>query len=205
MRMEDHVLYNNKAEVCGKVASECVFNHRLYGEEFYTLMLEVPRLSQSSDIIPVTVSGRLSPHMYAVGEWISIIGQIRSYNKYIEGSNRLVLTLFARSIGEGSVPVNHIYLDGYICKPPVYRHTPYGREIADLLLAVNRSYRKSDYIPCIAWSRNARYAADLSVGERIVIEGRAQSREYDKLLPDGTKITRTAYEISIGIMEKAPE
>ena len=167
----------------------------------------VKRLSDSEDRIPVMVSERLIDITQDyVGEYIEIHGQFRSYNRHEEKRNRLVLSVFAREVKfvgeeEETVPVNQIFLDGYICKPPVYRKTPLGREIADLLMAVNRPYGKSDYIPCICWGRNARYAGNLSVGSRIQLWGRIQSREYQKRVGENNVVSRVAYEISVNKME----
>ena len=211
----------NHIGVAGKVHSDFEFSHEVYGEGFYRFEAEIQRLSDASDILPVTISERiidmagLSP-----GAWIYIAGQIRSYNSYIEEDrrNKLVLTVFARDIEflpevEGyNNPVeaqdlnpNDVYLNGYICKPPIYRTTPFGREIADILLAVNRSYNKSDYIPCIAWGRNARYAGKLPVGSNIRIWGRMQSRPYQKRFENGEVIDKTAYEVSISKIESGSE
>ena len=171
----------------------------------------VKRLSDSEDRIPVMVSERLIDITQDyVGEYIEIHGQFRSYNRHEEKRNRLVLSVFAREVkfvGEedDSMPVNQIFLDGYICKPPVYRKTPLGREIADILLAVNRPYGKSDYIPCICWGRNARYASNFDVGEHVRIFGRIQSREYVKKLSETQTETRIAYEVSVSKLECVEE
>lgn len=204
--MVDNVITTNKAYIEGKIASELEFSHEMYGEGFYTLMIDVSRLSDASDLLPVTVSERLIDGVdVVIGRDVIIEGQLRSYNKYVDGVNRLILTIFARDIsfdGERTKNPNQIYLDGYICKQPVYRTTPFGREITDMLVAVNRPYNKSDYIPAIAWGRNARFSEKLSVGEHIRIWGRIQSREYQKKLSDGQVISKTAYEVSISKMEK---
>jgi primosomal replication protein N len=133
-------------------------------------------------------------------------GQFRSYNRHEEKHNRLVLSAFARELKfleeeDSLAPVNQIFLDGYICKPPVYRKTPLGREIADVLLAVNRPYGKSDYIPCICWGRNARFAGNLEIGSRIQLIGRIQSREYQKRVSENELIRRVAYEVSVNKLE----
>lgn len=202
------LLTNNRAEVIGTVTTEFTFGHEVYGEGFYNFDLEVPRLSETKDILPVTVSERLiDKSVLPVGTVVQIAGQIRSYNNLIENSrrNRLVLTLFARELEVlAEIPrknPNNVYLNGFICKPPVYRATPFGREITDVLIAVNRSYNKSDYIPCIAWGRNARFAGKLAVGDNMEIWGRMQSRNYQKKYEDGTVNERTAYEISISKIE----
>ncbi len=191
---------NNRVMLTGKVTEEAKFSHEVFGEGFYEIKLEVPRLSAQTDVLPVTVSERLlSCHDASVGATLSVIGQFRSYNKLEQERSRLMLTVFARDISEADDEPNPnvIELEGYICKPPLYRTTPFKREICDILLAVNRAYNKSDYIPCIAWGRNARYVNGLSVGDRIAVQGRIQSREYQKIKEDGEQITKTAYEVSI--------
>ena len=178
----------------------------MYGEGFYTFNLEVPRLSESKDILCITISERLMVEIdIVVGSQIIVEGQLRSYNKFVDGINRLILTVFARSVEpclERSKNPNQIFLDGYICKMPVYRTTPFGREIADILLAVNRAYNKSDYIPTIAWGRNSRFCQNLQVGDNIRVWGRLQSREYQKKLSDTEVIKKVAYEVSISKMER---
>lgn len=191
---------NNRVLLTGKVTEEARFSHEVFGEGFYEIKLEVPRLSMQTDVLPVTISERLlSCHDASVGATLSIIGQFRSYNKLEQERSRLMLTVFARDVSESDDEPNPnvIELEGYICKPPLYRTTPFKREICDILLAVNRAYNKSDYIPCIAWGRNARYVNALSVGDRIAVQGRIQSREYQKMGEDGVQITKTAYEVSI--------
>lgn len=198
---------NNQGVLAGEVVSEFQFSHEVFGEGFYTLYLQVARLSDAGDIIPLLVSDRLvNVQEPILGRKVEVKGQFRSYNKHENNQNHLVLSLFVREIQflEGNEEIqkpNSIYLDGFICKPPVYRMTPLGREIADLLVAVNRSYGKSDYIPCICWGRNARYAGSLEVGTRVFIWGRIQSREYQKKAHDQSIITKTAYEVSISKME----
>lgn len=209
--MVEHTLENNEAVLIGKVVSDIRFSHKVYGEGFYAFDIEVPRLSDSSDILPVTISERILPSINNIqGKVLEIVGQFRSYNQYEEGKNRLILTVFALDVKE--VPTqelsknkNTMYLDGYICKAPIYRTTPFGREITDVLLAVNRSYHKSDYIPCITWGRNARFAKTLEVGDHIQIWGRIQSRIYQKKLETGEVEAKTAYEVSIGKMETVQE
>lgn len=203
--MTDKVIESNNVTVYGTVTSKPEFSHEMYGEGFYTVYLEVPRLSEVSDILPVTISERLVLGLTIdVGTTLLVEGQLRSYNKYQDGNNKLILTVFARNIKASEQDIknpNQIYLDGYICKKPVYRTTPFGREITDMLLAVNRPYNKSDYIPCIAWGRNARYSENLKVGDRIKIWGRIQSRQYQKKISENEVVTRTAYEVSISKME----
>ena len=191
---------NNRVTLTGKVAEEARFSHEVFGEGFYELKLEVPRLSSQTDLLPITVSERLlSRYDASIGATLTVVGQFRSYNKIDEERSRLMLTVFVRDIIEFDEELNpnSIELEGYICKPPLYRTTPFKREICDLLLAVNRAYNKSDYIPCIAWGRNARFVNGLGVGERISVLGRIQSREYQKLQEDGSYRTKTAYEVSI--------
>lgn len=195
----------------GEIVSDFVFSHEIFGEGFYMVDVNVPRLSDSSDIIPLMVSERLiDVNEDYKGLNIMVQGQFRSYNRHEERKNRLVLSVFAREIEfvdetPESSKTNQIYLDGYICKEPIYRKTPLGREIADLLLAVNRPYGKSDYIPCICWGRNARFASNFSVGTRCEIWGRIQSREYMKRLSEEDAEKRTAYEVSVSKLELMEE
>ena len=203
--MVDKVISNNIVTIVGIVKGKPTFSHEMFGEDFYNLDLIVPRLSDVSDELPVTVSERLMVGIDIEKDTqIATEGQLRSYNKFVDGTNKLILTIFARNIslsGEEIKNPNQIFLDGYICKRPIYRTTPFGREITDMLIAVNRPYNKSDYIPCIAWGRNARYSEKLQVGDRIRVWGRIQSREYQKKISDEEVITRTAYEVSISKME----
>lgn len=191
----------------GEIASEFEFSHEVFGEGFYMLELLVKRLSDSFDRIPVMISERLIDVTKDYrGEFIQISGQFRSYNRHEEKKNRLVLSVFAREAvfaeaTDDKIKSNQIFLDGFICKPPVYRKTPLGREIADLLIAVNRPYGKSDYIPCICWGRNARYASAFAVGGHVLIWGRIQSREYMKRLSETEMEKRTAYEVSVSKLE----
>ncbi len=190
---------NNVLQLCGVIDSTPEVDHEVFGEKFYRMELKVPRLSGTFDLLPVTVSERLMDGEVAPGVRIGVSGQLRSYNKVIGGSGRLLLTAFAQQLEAPNDEENPnlVQLTGAICKPPSFRTTPFGREIADLMLAVNRSFGKSDYIPCIAWGRTARYAASLQVGDKLRIQGRFQSREYQKQLPDGNVISRIAYEVSI--------
>ena len=202
-------MLNNKIYLEGIVLSDLEYSHEMYGEKFYTFDLEVMRLSDSKDKLNITVSERLMADFeLEIGKLIVVEGQLRSYNKFVGGSNKLILTVFARNLEEcleRSKNPNEIYLDGFICKDPVYRTTPFGREIADVLLAVNRSYNKSDYIPTIAWGRNSRFCKSLEVGDNIRIWGRLQSREYQKRISDTEVIKKMAYEVSISKMEKVIE
>ncbi|GHV00440.1 single-stranded DNA-binding protein [Clostridia bacterium] len=190
----------NKVFLTGTVVTEPVYSHSVYGEGFYEMFLSVNRLSAATDRLPITVSERLIAGWdVKVGSAVALNGQLRSYNKFDGGASRLRLTVFVREfepVQEGRNP-NLIELEGYICKPPIYRMTPFKREICDLLLAVNRAYNKSDYIPCIAWGRNARYVKDIPIGAKIQISGRVQSREYQKRLSETEIETRTAFEVSV--------
>lgn len=191
---------NNKVYLCGVIDSEPSFSHEIYGEGFYDTTLKVKRLSMQDDIIPITISERLiNEQNLSVGKSLALKGQFRSYNKLVGGKSKLMLTVFVREIvpPELNENSNSIELIGYICKEPVYRTTPFKREICDLLLAVNRAYNKSDYLPCIAWGRSARFISQVGVGEKLYISGRIQSREYQKKLENGQTETRTAYEVSI--------
>ncbi|MBA5851222.1 single-stranded DNA-binding protein [Clostridium sp. cel8] len=202
----ENLMFNNKIYLEGEVISELMFSHQMYGEGFYNFYIEVPRLSETKDTLFVTISERLINDIdIKIGTQVIIEGQLRSYNKFVDGANRLILTVFTRNISlctEKSKNPNQIFLDGFICKDPVYRTTPFGREISDMLLAVNRAYNKSDYIPTIAWGRNSRFCKTLKVGDNIKIWGRLQSREYQKKISDVETIKKTAYEVSISKMEK---
>lgn len=202
----DNLMLNNKIYLEGKVVSELEYSHEMYGEGFYTFNLEVQRLSDSTDLLNITISERLLADFdVSLGKDVIVEGQLRSYNKFVDGSNKLILTVFARNIEpciEKSKNPNEIYLDGFICKEPVYRTTPFGREIADVLLAVNRAYNKSDYIPTIAWGRNSRFCKSLEVGDNIKVWGRLQSREYQKKVSETEVVKKIAYEVSISKMER---
>ena len=191
---------NNRVYISGEIVSDATFSHEVYGEGFYEFFVRVMRLSGQADILPITISERLiQDGMLCKGKSICALGQFRSYNKIENGKSRLMLTVFIRELLE-ELPdknPNSILLSGYICKPPVYRTTPFNREIADILIAVNRAYNKSDYIPCIAWGRNARFVKNLTVGDKIAISGRIQSREYQKKLSEVDVRTMTAYEVSV--------
>ena len=191
---------NNKVYILGTVLTKAIFSHEVYGEGFYEMTVGVKRLSGQSDAIPITISERLiEANKLEIGSKLCAIGQFRSYNKIVDGKSRLMLTVFIRELCDEEYPQNpnNITLFGYICKPPVYRTTPFEREIADLLIAVNRAYNKSDYIPCIAWGRNARFVKNLAVGEKVALSGRIQSREYIKKISETESKTMTAYEVSI--------
>lgn len=205
------VMENNKVNVIGKVVSDFCFDHEIYGEKFYAAKLLIHRLSDQVDVVPLMVSERLLDMSKSYeGCTMAATGQFRSYNRHNGDKNRLVLTVFVREINfleefTDYTKANQIYLDGYICKDPVYRKTPLGREIADILLAINRSYKKSDYIPCISWGRNARFASGLQVGTRVRIWGRVQSREYVKRFSETECEKRVAYEVSISRMEEVKD
>lgn len=204
--MADKIFENNQVSIVGEITSDFTFSHEVYGEGFYMVDVSVNRLSNFADIIPLMVSERLVDVRESyVGQKIYVTGQFRSYNKHEESKNRLVLSVFVREIVfvedaeelEEDIKSNQIFLDGYICKEPIYRKTPLGREIADLLVAVNRSYGKSDYIPCICWGRNARFASGFEVGGHVQVWGRIQSREYVKKLSEEEVEKRIAYEVSV--------
>ena len=211
--MDTNYSDNNHLILVGKVTSEKRFSHEIYGEKFYIFDMEVPRLSDTTDIIPVTASERIiNDELLAIGNKLIVKGQFRSYNSYENERNKLILTVFAKDLmSEEDVNEeekekiqknsNEVTLIGYICKKPIYRQTPFGREISDILLAVNRAYNKSDYIPSIAWGRNARFSQDLPTGTEIKIVGRVQSRNYEKKHEDGTIENRVAYEVSIASLE----
>lgn len=205
--MENIYYENNKVLIAGTVDSELTFSHMIYGEKFYLFRLKVPRLSDNFDFINITISERFFPYLRpAEGDLVEIHGQFRSYNNFSDQGSRLVLTVFVKSIDyvtsvdELQNP-NRIFLNGFVCKPPIYRTTPFKREISDILLAVNRSYNKSDYIPCIAWGRNAKFAESLDVGENLKIWGRIQSREYRKKIGEDEYETKVAFEVSVSKLE----
>lgn len=206
-KMADKAMDNNQVTIVGVVDSEFTYSHEVFGEGFYMLEVVVNRLSHMEDRIPLMVSERLVDVTQSYkGQVVEVHGQFRSYNKHEEGRNRLILSVFVREFefaqeGSSGVKPNSVYLDGYICKQPVYRMTPLGREIADLLLAVNRPYGKSDYLPCICWGRNARFAGKFEVGAHIHLWGRIQSRTYQKRLENDEVEKRTAYEISVSKIE----
>ena len=205
--MSDKIIENNQVTIIGEVASEFVFSHEVFGEGFYMVDVLVKRLSSSDDRIPLMISERLiDVNQDYQGEFIMASGQFRSYNQHDEQKNRLVLSVFVREVSfveeeVDGAKTNTILLDGYICKKPIYRKTPLGREIADLLLAVNRPYGKSDYIPCICWGRNARFASGFEVGEHVQVLGRIQSREYVKKVSEVETERRIAYEVSVSKLE----
>lgn len=202
--MSEKIIENNRVTISGEIISEFEFSHEVYGEKFYTAYLSTERTSGTADVIPIMVSDRIVDVSEKwTGQSARICGQFRSHRKHDLDKSKLLLSVFAREFevleDDGEVRLhdeNSIFLDGHIRKTPNYRETPLGREIADVLLAVNRAYGKSDYIPCICWGRNARFASNLEVGTRIAIDGRIQSREYQKRISDTEIETRTAYEVS---------
>lgn len=207
----EKVIANNKVTIMGEIVNGFTFSHEMYGEGFYMMDVKCQRLSERYDTIPVMVSERLMDvEKDYFGQLVSISGQFRSYNKHDGMRNRLVLSVFAREVEvleeiEDLKEANQIFLDGYICKQSVYRKTPLGREVADVLLAVNRPYGKSDYIPCICWGRNARFVSNFRVGERCAVWGRIQSREYMKKLDEDNVERRVAYEVSVSKMQEGTD
>lgn len=205
--MADKIFENNQVSIIGEIVSDFQYSHEVYGEGFYMVEVSVSRLSDFVDYIPVMVSERLiDVKADYTGQYIYVNGQFRSFNRHEEHKNRLVLSVFARELefleeASEENASNQIFLDGYVCKETVYRKTPLGREIADLLVAVNRSYGKSDYIPCICWGRNARFASGFEVGSHVQIWGRIQSREYVKKISETEVEKRTAYEVSVSKIE----
>lgn len=218
--MDTNYLENNYLTLVGKVTGEKEFSHEIYGERFYTFKLGIPRLSGNQDVIPITISERLiGEDTLQEGKKLLVKGQFRSYNSYENERNRLILTVFAKDVMEveedeeqeeneivrKDTITNEVVLVGYLCKKPIYRQTPFGREISDILLAVNRAYNKSDYIPCISWGRTARFCQNLEVGSQVKVVGRVQSRMYEKKYEDGTVQNRVAYEVSVGSLEVIQE
>lgn len=197
---------NNVVTLGGEVVAEPTFSHEIYGEKFFEVTLAVKRLSGMEDFLPISVSERLLQTVHA-GNFITVVGQFRSYNKTVEDHSKLMLTVFAREVlpFDQTINPNVLTLSGFVCKPPVYRKTPFNREICDVLLAVNRQYGKSDYIPCIVWGRNARFAQHLPVGEHVEICGRVQSRNYQKKISEEVVETRTAYEVSVNKIDVVEE
>ncbi len=198
----ENYLENNKVFIGGRVVEKPELSHEVYGEKFYRFSVKTDRLSEQEDILPVIISERVTNiEDISVGDMVQISGQFRSYNMPSETRNKLVLSIFVKELeytdDEKILSVNNAVLEGYICKNPIYRKTPLGREIADILVAVNRTYKKSDYIPCILWGRNAKYCENLEIGTKVSIEGRIQSRNYEKKLEDGQIQKKVAYEVSV--------
>ncbi len=206
--MSDKIFENNQVSIVGEIVSDFKFSHEVYGEGFYMVEVAVNRLSNFMDYIPLMISERLiDVNADYKGQIIYAMGQLRSFMRHEEKKNRLVLSVFVRELEfleetTDEVKSNQIFLDGYICKEPIYRKTPLGREIADLLIAVNRSYGKSDYIPCIWWGRNARFASGFEVSQQVQLLGRIQSREYIKKISETETETHVAYEVSISKVEQ---
>ncbi|MEG0051285.1 MAG: single-stranded DNA-binding protein [Terrisporobacter sp.] len=197
----------NVVNLKGELEDELEFSHEIFGEKFYSTKIRIHRLSNSYDVLPMTISERLLEEIDFENEkLVSVVGQLRSYNKNVDNRNKLVLTVFVREIKPveeiDTKDPNSIFLDGYICKMPIYRKTPLGREITDLLVAINRPYNKSDYIPSIIWGRNAKFAKTLQVGDRIQMWGRVQSRTYDKRTDTGNAVKKVAYEVSVSKIKK---
>lgn len=212
----ENAINNNNITLIGVVEKEAEYSHEVFGEGYYIFMIKCSRTSGNEDVLPVMISDRLTDiKEIKVGQAVAVLGQIRSFNKHTDNmKSKLILTVFAREFEvltqvseefNTNINTNIVVLDAYICKPPIYRCTPKGREIADILVAVNRPYGKSDYIPCIAWGRNARFAGGLEVGEHIQIQGRFQSREYTKKISDNEIETRVAYEVSVSKINYAEE
>lgn len=199
----------NLVNLIGELDKDLEFSHEIFGERFYNTKIKINRLSDSYDTLPITVSDRLLEEIdFTNNKLVNVVGQLRSYNKNIDNKNRLVLTVFARDLkisDEDNKDPNSIFLDGYICKSPIYRKTPLGREITDLLVAINRPYNKSDYIPAIVWGRNAKFSKSLKVGDRVQMWGRVQSREYEKKNDNGETLKKVAYEVSISKIKKTNE
>lgn len=198
---------NNIITLTGTVETEAEYSHSVLDEDFYSFMLRVPRLSENDDILPVTVPQRqLDSVLIQPGNKIKVKGQLRSYNKYTSLKTRLILTVFAKGIApalpEDDCNPNEIFVNGFICKAPIYRRTPFGREITDLIVAVNRAFNRSDYIPAIAWGKNAIYSENLEIGSNVMLWGRLQSRNYNKRISEEETEVRTAYELSITKIEK---
>lgn len=199
--MTNNIIENNTVQLIGEIAGEFVYSHEVFGEAFYSVDIKAKRLSEAYDKIPVIISERLLDiKQDLTGKCVEITGNFRSYNKHTESGNKLVLSVFVREImilEEERDNVNVITLEGFICKEPIYRVSPLKREIGDVLLAVNRPYGKSDYIPCILWGRNAKMCKTLSVSDCIKITGRIQSREYQKKISETETEARITYEVSV--------
>lgn len=202
---------NNHVTICGKIVSGFRFSHEAYGKKYYMMDVDICRLSGNVDCIPVMISEELADtSKNLTGQCVYAVGEFRSYSWYDGNKNRLKLNVFAKKMAlDGlewdGLPGNAVLLDGYVCRQPVYRITPRGYAIADLLVAVNRSYGSSDYIPCICWGYNARFAASFGAGSHIKIWGRIQSREYLKKLNETETEKRTAYEVSVNRLEYADD
>lgn len=201
---------NNSVVIGGTIESAPEFSHEIYDEKFYKFEIKSKRLSNYEDILPVIISERIIDlSLLKVGKIVKITGQYRSHNMQNGQKNKLVLSIFVKEIeltdDESVLTTNNIDLIGYICKEPVYRKTPLGREIADVLIAVNRTYKKSDYIPCILWGRNAKYCESLNIGDEVKLSGRIQARQYEKRIDENNTIKKVAYEVSVAKFNKIDE
>lgn len=193
----------NTVYLRGCVVSPPVYSHESHGRPYYLFMLETRRLSGVEDVIRILANKEvLDEYSCRPGDTVTVEGSLRSFNnKSGGGDSKLVITVLARNLCEGISPhENKVILAGTLCKPPVYRRTPLGREICDLILAVGRPYGRADYLPCIAWGAGARQCAECVVGDKLLVEGRIQSRGYIKII-DGNQCNRTAFEVSVGQLE----
>ncbi|MBO5322638.1 MAG: single-stranded DNA-binding protein [Oscillospiraceae bacterium] len=188
---------NNQITLRGTLATLPEFSHENHGRRFYRFYLEVPRLSGAVDMLPVVAEEHVLNEMdLSGGEMLTVTGQVRTHNSRTDGVRRLLIFVYAMRIeAEDGEPINDVQLDGLICKEPVYRRTPLGREICDVMLAVPRGFHRADYLPCILWGRTAQEIAQLDVRDGVRIVGRLQSRVYTKVTEEGPQ-ERTAYEIS---------
>ena len=196
----------NQAAIRGSLLELPQFSHENHGNRFYRFVLEVPRLSGAVDHLPVIAREEVLNQMdLSGGERIEVRGQVRSFNNHSPTGQRLLIFVFASSVQTSrEEPCNEILLTGAICKAPVYRWTPLGREICDVMLAVPRSYRRSDYLPCILWGRTAQALSQCATGDTIRLTGRLQSRLYRKATEEGVEL-RTAYEISALTAQREPD
>lgn len=205
----ENYMENNNVIIGGKIVEGIEFSHEIYDEKFYKFSILTKRLSEHEDVLPVIISERIIDlEEIQVGKIVKIVGQFRSYNMQTETRNKLVLSVFVKEIEfaeEDVLTLNDANFVGYICKAPIYRKTPLGREIADVLIAVNRTYKKSDYIPCILWGRNAKFCENIEVGTLVKVNGRIQSRAYEKKLENGEVIKKVAYEVSVSKFAKSEE
>ena len=187
----------NQAVFCGYMTKKPEFSHENHGRRFFRFLLEIPRLSGTEDLLPVVAAEELLAGAEADGGALRVTGQIRTFNSRTGEGRKLIISIFADTIepcdGE---PENTVILAGAVCKAPILRRTPLGRDICDIMLAVSRKYHRTDYIPCILWGKTAQETAGLTVGSRLELHGRLQSRNYLKVLTDRTE-ERTAYEVSV--------
>ena len=188
----------NHITLCGTLRALPEYSHSNHERRFFRFELEVERLSGTADVLPVMAAEDvlMAADLFAGGRFL-VEGQIRSFNSRAESGRRLIISVFAESVTTTEQPPqNDAVLTGTICKPPIYRRTPLGREICDVMLAVPRQYQRTDYIPCILWGRSAQEAASALPGSKLHVTGRLQSRDYIKVI-DGESFTRTAYELSV--------